>query len=363
MAFLLMQLCNAATAQSKRDVLMKYLDADLRFTRKANAAYEAVAVREQDHWLLIAVYPDSTPLLRIYFKDRAMTVKDGPFTVYYGTGMKALEGYYLENRREGVWKFWYPSGTLKDSGMLVNDLCSGGWKGWHENGQLRSEVEYLQEKQLDSSIIPNISAEPEQSVVAQGDLYGTLHGTYTTYSAMGQLLQKGWYDHGKKTGAWDFFYPDGNRECRGSFDTDLQDGRWEYFHENGHTSTKETYERGKLAALECYDTSGAFTGNMCSVLKPPVAVLEKYTDFNSYMLEQLQWPEALEGNAVNGIVQVEFTISREGCVKEVRILESPHPLISQEVVRFLHSIPEWSPAISHNRTVEFTQKLRIPFYR
>ena len=43
------------------------------------------------------------------------------------------------------------------------------------------------------------------------------------------------------------------------------------------------------------------------------------------------YPTALRGSGVAGIVKVHAVVEPSGQVKEVRIIESPHPLLSEEV--------------------------------
>ena len=51
-------------AQNK-DTVLKYLDEQLHLTTKKNAVYYGVAVKQGDHWMLYALYPDTTPLLKL----------------------------------------------------------------------------------------------------------------------------------------------------------------------------------------------------------------------------------------------------------------------------------------------------------
>ena len=66
---------------SQKDSVRKYLDADLHFTTKKDMVYPAMAIRSDEHWMLYAVYPDTSLLLKVSFKDAALTIKDGPFVL------------------------------------------------------------------------------------------------------------------------------------------------------------------------------------------------------------------------------------------------------------------------------------------
>src|ERR1700730_15920874 len=104
----------------KQDTLRKYLDQNFYFTNRANFVYPALAVKSSEHWILYSTYPDTSMLLKIWFKDRNLTIKDGPYTLYHGKGIKAIEGNYHNNERIGLWKSWHKNGQLKDSGMICH---------------------------------------------------------------------------------------------------------------------------------------------------------------------------------------------------------------------------------------------------
>jgi hypothetical protein len=111
----------------KNDTVRKYLDGNFALCNRARAAYSALAVKDDDHWILYATYPDTSVLLTVWFKDRDLTIKDGPYTFFFGKGRKAMQGSYVNNQQQGGWKFWYPNGILRDSGVIENGQMGGTW--------------------------------------------------------------------------------------------------------------------------------------------------------------------------------------------------------------------------------------------
>ena len=112
----------------KSDIVVRYLDADLNTTTKKKAVYPALAVRQQNGWGLYAVYPDTTYVLKAHYRDKALTIKEGPYEVYYMKSSLAVSGFYHDNRRVGSWRTWHENGRLKDSGFLNNNVRMGVWK-------------------------------------------------------------------------------------------------------------------------------------------------------------------------------------------------------------------------------------------
>jgi TonB family protein len=357
-------LCSFSSfAQKKqRDTVRKYLDERLAFTNKANMTFPALAVRDGSHWQVMSVYEDTSILLNIYFKDEDLTIKDGPFVLYHPKKQKAIEGRFVDNVKQGVWKIWYENGQLKDSGRYINNYQTGIWHSWNDSGQLVAIKHFQDSIKITGVIRGYINPREKRPTILAGDTSITiLDGPSMSFYPNGQLRDSGDYRFNRKEGLWKYKYSNGNLESKGSYIRNVQFGIWEYYRENGLPSTKEKYENNKITALECFDEQGNPSGNACSIQKLPVAQ-GKFLDFNKYALDNMFWPEQLKRSDVEGMVEIEYTISKEGKMTSIKILSTPHQLMSAEVIRFFKTL-EWSPAVSHNRPVDHTMKYRIPFFR
>ena len=67
----------------KKDTVFKFLDASLQLTTKKNAVYFGVAVKKKEGRLLQALYPDTTPVIKAWFKDKQLKINNGPYTLFY----------------------------------------------------------------------------------------------------------------------------------------------------------------------------------------------------------------------------------------------------------------------------------------
>ncbi|WP_430898956.1 MULTISPECIES: energy transducer TonB [unclassified Paraflavitalea] len=332
---LLFILSSYASFSQKNDTLRKYFDASFQPTSKSKAAIAGLAIRSGDHWYLIAVYPNNKPILKAYFKDPNLEVKDGPYSVYYENGNKASEGNFINNSRQGVWKFYYQSGGMKDSGMVINDQMTGSWSSWYENGGLKFEAGFPDPDSIYASSKPLIVKE-------------ILHNSLPAFSLHG---------------GWTSYFPNGKIDSKGSYVYNLKEGKWNYYHENGNLSTIEVYKSDKVTAMECFDSTGTKTGDFCSIAKAPYPNLDRFTDFNTYMLDNIFWPKELLDKNVSGMVKGRYTITKLGEFKDFVITDSPHELLSKETERFFRSLKQWSPAVSHNRAIDFTVSFEIPFVK
>jgi antitoxin component YwqK of YwqJK toxin-antitoxin module len=355
--------CHYGLAQKKgQDTIRKYLDNKLAFTTRAKMDFPALALKSGDHWLLMAVYPDTNTLLKAYFLDEKLTIKDGPFLFYHPKRIKAAEGKYINNIKQGEWKYWYKNGTLKDSGAFKNNYQVGEWRNWDDSGRLVAIFHYPEPHEIDMVARGVINREEKRPSILAGDTATfILKGSAVQFYNNGQMLDSGAYSANRKEGIWKQWYINGHLESIGTYVRGVQEGDWEFFRDNGTRSSKEKYVKNKVVALECFDEQGNFSGHACPIQKPAVA-LGKFLDFNKYALDNMFWPAALKGTDIQGDVEIEYTIDKDGKLEKLTVLSSPHQLMSEEVIRFFSTLT-WSPAVSHNRPVEYTTKYSVPFYR
>lgn len=318
-----------AFAQKKgKDTALIFLDEALEVTTEKKSTFVGVSVKVEGGWMVYALYPDTTPVLRAYYKDKTLKIKDGPYTVYYPKSQKAKEGSYREGKMYGNWRFWYPNGGLKDSGRLVNDHLAGRWKSWYSNGRLMSESQFDEMPNLNSIQIIEVAAS------GQPPYAGIRNGTFTS-----------WYANGYK-------------ESEGHFRDNRMDGDWHWFHPNGKQSTIETYKNGVVNNLQCFDTTGTASPDLCAIESP--AQLKQYGDYKAFIYENLTWPEEARKKKIQGDVIVRFQVDRNGQLQNLEI-NSAFAVLQKAVKELFSHMKEWYPAVSHNRVVVWEDELVIPF--
>ncbi len=239
---------------------------------------------------------------------------DGWNCLIYDDSMRIIvRGKYADEEckvKEGWFMYYYADGKHASGGRYTRNVRHENWKAWHENGQLKDSVTYTM---------------------------GTIQGPAKSYHENGKLASEGNYVLGQFDGAWTFY------------------------HENGQPSTKELYKTNKLADLECFDTTGTSLGLNCGISRPPV-IKGKYGGLEQYLADSIKPVTRLSGERVEGVVTVQFTITKEGQMQGFRILNSADGLLTKEVYRVITGIKEWYPAVSHNRLVDHTFTLNIPFF-
>ena len=80
-----------------------------------------------------------------------------------------------------------------------------------------------------------------------------------------------------------------------------------------------------------------------------------------YLSENTVYPEAAMEQGLSGRVVVTFYIETDGSVSNVKVLKSVHPLLDNEAVRVISSMPKWTPGTKDKRPVRQRMGLPITF--
>ena len=67
-------------------------------------------------------------------------------------------------------------------------------------------------------------------------------------------------------------------------------------------------------------------------------------NFKKWVDDHKIYPEEAKKAGIEGRVTTQFTITKEGKLTNVKVLRSPHPLLTQEAIRVIESAPQkWTP--------------------
>ena len=101
----------------------------------------------------------------------------------------------------------------------------------------------------------------------------------------------------------------------------------------------------------------------------PYAQIEKKPTFNGgdagefskWVAENLKYPKEAYEDGISGRVMVQFTISTDGSVRDVKVLRGVHELLDNEAVRVISSSPKWEPGIQDGKPVNVTFQFPVIF--
>ena len=84
-------------------------------------------------------------------------------------------------------------------------------------------------------------------------------------------------------------------------------------------------------------------------------------EFQRWVAENMKYPQEAIAKKISGRVLVQFVINEEGVVTEVKVLQSPHALLSSEAIRVVSSSPRWEPGMQKGQKVSVRYVLPLIF--
>lgn len=80
-----------------------------------------------------------------------------------------------------------------------------------------------------------------------------------------------------------------------------------------------------------------------------------------FISDNVNYPETAKQEGTEGKVFVSFVVSKNGKVKNAKVIRSIDPLIDKEALRVINSMPEWTPGKQRGKKVDVQFTLPINF--
>jgi protein TonB len=80
-----------------------------------------------------------------------------------------------------------------------------------------------------------------------------------------------------------------------------------------------------------------------------------------YLGKNIKFPAAAKANGIQGKVYVNFTIGKNGEIRDIKILRGVHDLLDKEAVRVVKAMPKWKAGKQRGKTVSVSYNLPINF--
>lgn len=83
--------------------------------------------------------------------------------------------------------------------------------------------------------------------------------------------------------------------------------------------------------------------------------------FSKWVNSQLDYPNGMKRQGIQGRVTLQFTVASDGSVVNVKVLRGVHPDLDAEAVRVVSSSPKWEPGKYRNQVVPVTMTFPVIF--
>jgi TonB family protein len=245
------------------------------------------------------VYADTSGEVRFIIRD------------FFISGKPQMEGTYKSinpDVRDGHFVFYYENGNRMSEMNYRANQVSGEAKEWYANGNPKSEAVYENQR---------------------------LNGTYRTWREDGTKSMEVNYKSGELNGLFISFYP------------------------NGKKVREDFYSNGDLKRKRCFNQEGKDTAWF------PYLELPEFpggTDkFSEFIENNLIYPADALRRKLQGRVDVEVSISRDGKVLKAVIARTDREVFNEEALRLINSSPLWKPGKKDGQLVEITITVPVWF--
>lgn len=313
---------------------------------------------------------------------RAFTGKVEDYTL---SDQLLMSGTYTENgSKTGRFISYYPSGKLQSEGSFVNNLRDGIWKYYYENGNIEHEVNFTP-----TSFTPiNAYDSTGQKILSEGT--GKWHFEYKWFKVFDSFIVEGNYIDGKKEGEWickvynTLFYREIYKRDNFIKGEVRQDGqllelsepvnnkamlpyKFEITETLTYTASVSKKDYPFLGFLPDEKPASADSLDQASDKQVFYAV-EEHAEFPGgtaamfkFIMKNLKYPKDAWAKGIEGKVFVKFIVDKEGNVSNVEIMKGLSPSTDKEAIRLVSSFPKWSPGRQNGRAVKSQFILPIPF--
>ena len=84
-------------------------------------------------------------------------------------------------------------------------------------------------------------------------------------------------------------------------------------------------------------------------------------EFSKWVNSQLVYPKKAKEHGIQGRVTLQFTIEKDGRLRDVKVLSAPDKSLAKEAVRVVSRSPKWTPGKQRDRAVRVTYTFPVIF--
>jgi antitoxin component YwqK of YwqJK toxin-antitoxin module len=194
--------------------------------------------KKQGHW--IKKYPNGNIMYDGYFANDKPT---GEFKRFYEDKPLKSVLIFSKDGKEAIATLYYPNGLVASTGKYVNQLKEGKWRFFSvtSNDILISEVEYSGDKKNGPVVKYYSEGKVAEKLFYKNDLK---HGECLKYYPDGTLTLKTNYINGNLDGKFEAFFENGRLEMLGQYKDNLREGPWIIYKKDGSLRFKTEYVSG-----------------------------------------------------------------------------------------------------------------------
>lgn len=187
------------------------------------------------------------------------------------------------------------------------------------------------------------------------------NGEYTLYNNSGDTVAHMFYKDSKQEGSFRSWRDGESLYKTTYFKEGKEDGICEIYFPNGQVSARYRMEKGDILESEFWNEDGSVLEHHHRANIKPTFLGMNEKAFSNWVTQRLIYPKECIDRDIQGEVTLEIRIDTKGKVKDVKVLSTPHTLMSEEAIRVVKLSPHWTPAVRHNQLTEVVFRMPVHF--
>ena len=219
----------------------------------------------------------------------ASGMKQGHWIKKYPNGLIQYEGVFRDDHPVGEFRRYYENSKLKSLMVYSNDGTVVDATVYHPNGFIASKGKYV--NQLKEGQWKFYSSEIEGYLINEEEYVGNMrNGPSVKYYPDGTIAEKLSYVNDRREGEWLKYFENGRMFVRSFYSGNLLNGKFEVWFQNGRIQFSGTYKNNRRDSIW-------LTYNQDGSLLYRIEYTDGYTKDKQMEIDQTLFFEELEKNA------------------------------------------------------------------
>jgi TonB family protein len=154
-------------------------------------------------------------------------------------------------------------------------------------------------------------------------------------------------------------YIDGRVVDERTYSNNLLHGAHRTFWENGKLKRNDVYERGNFVSGKCFGFNGGDTTWFAYEIS--ASFPGGNDSLRQYLAKHIKYPNDAKRQGITGTVKVKFTITKDGSLSGIQLLNNVDPFLDKEAIRLVSEMPKWLPTMVDGREVNMLFILPVVF--
>lgn len=157
------------------------------------------------------------------------------------------------------------------------------------------------------------------------------------------------YENRILNGRCSYWYPNGSLHQEATYVNDKLQGLVNTYYESGQLKRRLTFDNDTIVNGSFYNEDGSTKTSIYQedleqfIIHVMPAFPGGEEKLQLYLAGELNYPVVARENNIQGTVQASFVVSKQGIIRDINILDSPHESLSDEVIRLIKNMPRWEP--------------------